>query len=192
MTNATSQQALRATGENEAHAHAPCAVDLTVPGQCTVHFSRVRRTEIRQYELGTEENILIAVHPGHPIAKHAAIGGTAGAVAGGPVGVVAGGVIGCFVGAMGGPLATFFTCLLVGCVIGGVVGTVSGGGAIGAVGSAIGAARGVAERHERQFTITDKDVFRKLPKFKEEGGNIYCQVSVTHEWDEEQRETTEN
>ena len=159
MTNATLQQALRATGENEAHVHAPCAVDLTVTGQCTVHFSRVRRTEIRQYELGTEESILIVVHPGHPIAKHAVNGGAGCAVAGGVVGVVVGGVIGGFVGAISSRIIVG----LVGCFIGGVVGAGSGAGALRGVGSAVGAARGVAERHERQFTITAKDVFRKLP-----------------------------
>ena len=181
VTNATLQQALCATGENEAHVHAPCAVDLTVPGQCTVHFSRVRRTEIRQYELGTEENILIVVHPGHPIAKHAVNGGVAGAVAGGVVGVVVGGVIGGLVGIVGH---------ILGCFIGGVVGAGSGAGALGGVGSAIGAARGVAKRHKRQFTIAAKDVFHKLPNFREEGGSVYCQITVTHEWDEERREIT--
>ena len=188
VTNATSQQALRATGENEAHVHAPCAVDLTVPGQCTVHFSRVRRTEIRQYELGTEESILIVVHPGHPIAKHAAIGGAAGAVAGGAVGAVSGGVIGGLVGLI--PSGIFLGIAY--CFFGAVVGAGSCPVAIGGLGCAIGAARGVAERHERQFTITAKDVFRKLPNFREEGGSVYCQITVTHEWDEEQRETTEN
>ena len=191
VTNATLQQALRTTGKNEAHAHAPCAVDLTVPGQCTVHFSRVRRTETRQYELGAEESILIVVHPGHPIAKHAVIGGAAGAGAGGAVGVVAGGVIGGLVGVnAGSPL--ILVGLFLGGVIGGVVGAGSGASAIGGLGGAIGAARGVTERHKRQFTIAAKDVFRKLPNFREEGGNVYCQVTVTHEWDEERREITEN
>ena len=185
--NATSQQALRATGKNEAHVHAPCAVDLTVPGQCTVHFSRVRRTETQQYELGTEESILILIHPGHPIAKQAVIGGAAGAAAGGAVGVVVGSVIGGLVGGISGIFSGFAYCF-----IGGVVGAGSCPCAIGGLGYAIGAARGVAERHERQFTITAKDVFRKLPNFREEGGNVYCQVTVTHEWDEERREITEN
>ena len=102
------------------------------------------------------------------------------------MGVVVGGVIGGLVGV----IARGVIVGLVGCFIGGVVGAGSGASALGGVGSAIGAARGVAERHERQFTITAKDVFRKLPNFREEGGNVYCQITVTHEWDEEQQETT--
>ena len=192
MAKVDAKQTLRATGQDEVHVHTRYTQGhVTVPGQRTVHFNRVHNMETRQYELETEGNILIVVNPGHPIAKHAAIGGAAGAAAGGAVGVGAGGVIGGMVGAIAGPPG-IVAGLFLGGVIGGLVGTGSGVGAGGSVGSAIGAARGVVERHKRQFTITAKDVFSKLPNFRQKGGKVFCQVKVTHEWDEDQREITEN
>ena len=192
MAKVDLKQTLCAKGEDEVHVHTRYALGhLPVPGQCAVHFNSVHHAETGQYELGTEGNVLIVVNPGHPIAKHAVIGGVAGTAAGGAVGVGAGSMIGGVVGVIAGPPG-ILAGLILGGAIGGLVGAGSGGGAIGAVGSAIGAARGVTERHKRQFTITAKDVFRKLPNFREEGGNVYCQITVTHEWDEERREITEN
>ena len=187
MAKVDSKQTLRAKGEDKVHVHARYELGhLPIPGQCTVHFNRVHHTETREYELKATGNITVVVNPGHPITKHAAIGGAAGAATGGVVGIAAGSAIGGGIGMIAGPPG-ILVGLIVGGVIGGLVGTGSGG-----VGSAIGAARGVAERHERQLTITAKDIFCKLPEFREEGGNVYCQITVTHEWDEERLEITEN
>lgn len=192
MGKVNAKQALRATGQDETHVHERYAQGyVTVPRQCTVHFNSAHHADTRLYELVTEGNILIVVHPGHPIAKHAAIGGGAGAAAGGVVGGGAGSVIGGMVGVVLGPPGIAAGAILGG-VIGGLVGTGSGASTIGGMGSAIGAARGVVERNKRQFTITAEDVFRRLPNFRKEGAKVFCWVTLTREWDVEQREITKN
>lgn len=139
--------------------------------------NRAHRTKILQCELETQGNFRIVVHPGHPIAKNAAIGGTAGAITGGTAGAVAGYVIGGVVGVIGGPPGMVAgTCL--GCLIGVAIGAVSGAGVIGGTGGALGALWGVADRCDIQFTIKAERVFQKLSNFEKVGNRVFCQVTV--------------
>lgn len=139
--------------------------------------NRVHRTKILQCELETQGNFRIIVHPGHPIARHAAFGGVAGVLTGAATGAVVGYVVGCAVGIVGGPPGMAAGSGL-GCIIGGAIGAFSGGGLIAGAGSAIGALQGVADRCDIQFTITAEQVFRKLSNFKKVGNRVFCHVIV--------------
>ena len=139
--------------------------------------NRVHRAKILQCELETQGNFRIVVHPGHPIAKQAAVGGAAGAISGGTTGAIAGYMIGCVVGVVGGPPGMAAGSGL-GCVIGGAMGAVAGAGLIGGVGSALGALGGIGDRCDIQFTITAEEVFQKLSNFRKVGNRVFCHVIV--------------